>query len=356
MSNGQLVPLNQGIKNVLTTLKAREKQLKSALPKYITVERWIGIVSRSIQNNPKLLQCTEKSLYSCIFQAAQLGLECDGVMHEAYLIPYKVKGVEVVTLIPGYPGYLKLVRNSGQLASIATAAVWKKDLFEFEYGTDSYLKHIPSPDPPEENEQPIAFYCVARLKDGSKQFEVMWPWQVNRIRDNSSAYKNAVAYKRTDTPWIEHYDEQGRKTALIRVCKMLPKSTEMARAIRMEEQANAGEPQEFDFMDIVAEDISEANEPAKEGKQLAAPLTKLDALANADKAKQAATSTNGNQKAPEMPQAAPISQGKQPAKGKVDQPAVASKPSENSEYGQGSDPDPLLGGGDPFHREGGNND
>jgi hypothetical protein len=64
----------------------------------------------------------------------------------------------------------------------------------------------------------------------------------------------------------------------------------------------------------------------------------------------------GRKEAPKTPQAAPISAAKQSAKGKADPPAAPSKPAENTEYGQGSDPDPLLSGGDPFHHEGGNDD
>jgi recombination protein RecT len=289
MANDKIVSTTDGLKTVLAALKAREKMLRACLPKHLTPERWFGVVSRSIQNNPKLLQCTGKSLMACIFQSAQLGLECDGVTKESYLIPYKVRGTLVCQLIPGYPGYLKLVRNSGQLLNMATAAVWEKDVFDFEYGTNAFLRHKPNPERPSRDEVPSAYWCKVDLLGGGNQFEVMFPWQIYEIRDKSPAYRYAISEKRSDTPWIEHLPEQGRKTVLIRVCKMLPKSTEMLRAIRMEEQAETGEEQDFDFTDITAEEIGGDDEPIPQGSTAGSGGSKLDQLTDSARTKSGTT-------------------------------------------------------------------
>jgi len=241
----QIVPFKEKVKAAMTYFKKCEKQLKTTLPSYITPERWLSVVMRSIQKTPKLLDCTQKSLISAIFQAAQLGLECDGAMGEAYLIPY---GKDVV-LVPGYPGLLKLVRNTGQLSTIATGAVYEDDEFEFEYGLNPFLKHIPSSNKP--GNDPVAYWCAAKLKDGSVHFEVMWPWQVNEIMEKSAGYKAAKKYNKKDNPWIANKAEMGRKTVLRRVTKMLPKSNDLARAIELSDQAEAGETQTIDISDFV---------------------------------------------------------------------------------------------------------
>jgi recombination protein RecT len=290
MAGGQIVPFKDAYKNVMTAMKQREKQFKSVLPAYIPVSKWFGVISRSIQNNPKLLECSDTSLIACLFQAAQLGLECDGVTREAYLVPFKVRGKLTVTLIPGYPGYLKLVRNSGLVGSIMTQPVWAKDTFEYELGTTPYIKHKRSPEPPAEGEEPICFYSTGTLKDGSVQFEIMFPWEIKQVRDGSQAYKYAISQNRTDTPWIEDYVEMAKKTVFIRLSKWLPKSTEMSQALRMDGQAERGEEQDFgEFMDITAESVEE-KEPEKieagAGESLGGKLGDL-AKANKDKIEKA---------------------------------------------------------------------
>jgi recombination protein RecT len=313
----QIVPFKQKVQSVMGLLKAREKQFAIALPKYISVDRWMGVVSRSIQKTPQLLDCTQESFLGAVMQAAQLGLECDGVTGEAYLIPFKNR----VTLIPGYNGLLKLVRNTRQLATIATAAVYEDDEFSFEYGINASLKHVPSRTEP--TKDPIAYWCAAKLVDGSFQFEVMFDWQVLRIRDRSASYKAAKQFGKS-TPWDTDLAEMGRKTVLRRVCKSLPKSTEMARAMRLVDQEEAGEEQDFDFVDVAAEQLSDEPVPAAESK--------LDKLVELEKAKAAQQEPTKEPPAPKQGPA-PAAQPTKAAKGQ--------KTLENPNYAEGGDPDPF---------------
>lgn len=251
--NNQIIPFQKKVGNIRALLIKSKDQMAMALPKHISVDRMLRIAMTSIQKTPKLVDCTPNSLLGAIMQASQLGLEPDGLLGQAYLVPFK----NTVTLIPGYKGLIKLARNSGELATIQAHEVHEKDTFMFCYGLEPRLEHIPTRD--EKPGEVIAFYAVARLKDGSTQFEVMWKREIDSIRKQSKASG--------DGPWVTHYDEMGKKTVLRRLCKMLPSSIELQKAVALDEQAEAGIEQDIEsIIDIAEPDITEA------------PTTKLDSL------------------------------------------------------------------------------
>lgn len=281
--NQQIVPFKRKVENIRQLLVKSKDQMAMALPKHMSVDRMLRITMTSIQRTPKLLDCTPMSLLGAVMQAAQLGLEPDGLLGQAHLVPFK----NSVTLIPGYKGLIKLARNSGELATIQAHEVHEKDSFMFCYGLDPKLEHIPARD--ENPGEIIAFYAVARLKDGSSQFEVMWKREVEAIRKQSKAANEG--------PWKTHYEEMGKKTVLRRLCKMLPSSIEMSTAVMLDEKAEAGIGQDLDK--LIELDPSIQEEPA----------SKLDQIVEAEKPK-----------------------------------AIAAKNASSAESGEGSDPDPMLDG------------
>jgi recombination protein RecT len=258
------------------------------------------------------VECSKKSLFDAILQSAQLGLECDGGLGQAFLVPFK----DSVTLIPGYKGLLKLARNSGEVSTIQAHAVFENDEFNFSYGLHPTLDHKPTDGDPGALK---AFYAVAVLKDGSTQFEVMWLRQVIEIRNRSKGYQAAKKWDK-DTPWDTDLAEMGKKTVLRRLCKMLPSSTELARAVVLDEQAEAGLPQDLDgAIDIPASDITESGNGHEQS-----PASKLDALAEAGKTVHTAIQPPKQPESPRQPaQEQPKSTGK--AKGKAE-PTPAQNP------------------------------
>src|SRR3954462_3284324 len=62
-------------------------QLSAALPRHLTPDRFIRVLLTATIKNPKLLQCTQDSLFKCVFDAAAAGLECDG--RRVHLIPFE---------------------------------------------------------------------------------------------------------------------------------------------------------------------------------------------------------------------------------------------------------------------------
>jgi recombination protein RecT len=216
------------INEVRGALEAMKSQIALALPKHVTPERLLRVAMTSIQRTPKLLECDRTSLYAAVMTAAQLGLEPDGVLGQAYLVPFAGK----VQFIPGYKGLITLARNSGEVSSIQAQPVCEGDEFSFSYGSDEHLHHVPALG---ERGKLTHFYAYARFKDGSFHYEVMSLAQVLAVRDGSKGWQAAVKYAKPgqgpDSPWHTHFEEMGRKTAIRRVAKYLPLSVQRAAAI-----------------------------------------------------------------------------------------------------------------------------
>lgn len=260
--NTQLVVREKQYKNLVSILTGdgMKKQIAAALPKNITPERLTRIVLTAVQRTPKLLECEPKSFFGAVMACAALGLEPDGLLGQAYLIPFG----RTCTLVPGYQGLMKLARQSGDIASIDAHPVRFGDLFEFRYGADPSIKHVPAERPfdPQtgwaKDWKPGAithFYAVAKMRDGSVAFVVMPTWEVDEIRDNSQGYQSAIKFNRVaDSPWTTDYDRMGCKTAIRRLCKYLPASVEdnrLHRAIAIDERADRGVDQDVgSFVDV----------------------------------------------------------------------------------------------------------
>jgi recombination protein RecT len=220
------------------------EQIQSALPRQLTAERFTRVALTSLRKTPALLDCAPASVVGSIIQAAQLGLEPDGVLGQAYLIPYKGE----CQLQVGYRGFINLSRRSGEIKSFSPQIVREGDAFRYEYGTEAYLRHKPAED---NDEAPITHvYAVVEYTNGGTDFEVMSKVGVEKIRATSKA-PNSPA-------WKEHWGEMAKKTVMRRLAKRLPMAAEesaLVKAAVLDEMADAGVSQEssklIDAQDIV---------------------------------------------------------------------------------------------------------
>lgn len=206
----------------------------AAMKKHMTPERIVKMVLAAASRSPKLLECSPMSVLKSCMTATQLGLECDGVLGGAYLVPYyngKARCMEAQFII-GYRGLIELARRSGNISSIEAHVVRRGDKFRCSLGTEGKIEHEPDWEARELGEM-FAVYAVAKFRDGGMQFEVMTKAQVDDIRKSSKAGDFG--------PWKDHYDEMARKTVVRRLCKYLPLSVEMRQAF-VEEDSDPEEP------------------------------------------------------------------------------------------------------------------
>lgn len=247
------ISLKDKVTNVRSLIERSKAQIQAALPRHLTAERMMRVCNTAIQRTPQLLDCEPRSLVGAIVQASQLGLEPDGTLGHAYLIPFNNRktGKVECQFIPGYKGLIELARRSSQISTIYAQTVHANDEWEFAFGLDPKLTHVPTDGDPGAM---IAVYAVARLRDGGAQFEWLWKREVDSIRASSRAGNSG--------PWVTHYEEMAKKTALRRLCKLLPTSPELTRAVALDEQAEASVPQQLDVLadDEIVEVDSSTNE------------------------------------------------------------------------------------------------
>jgi recombination protein RecT len=202
-------------------IRAMEPEIKKALPSVITPERFTRMVFTALSSNKKLQACTPESFLGAMMQAAQLGVEPNTPIGQAYLIPY---GNQVQFQL-GYKGLIDLAYRSGEVQSIQAHEVHEDDTFEYELGLNPKLKHVPAM---KDRGQVILYYAVIKLKNGGEGFEVMSREDVDQFaRAKSKTYKNG--------PWQTDFDEMAKKTVLKKVLKYAPLKSDFAKQVKEDE-------------------------------------------------------------------------------------------------------------------------
>lgn len=191
--------------------------ITAVLPKHVTADRMSRIALNVIRSNPKLLECDINSLMGGVMEASKLGLE-PGLLGQCYLIPFKNNKTNrtEAQFIVGYRGLIDLVRRSGQISTIEARTVYENDEFEYEYGLNDKLVHKPAMN---DKGEAIAYYALAKMKDGGYSFLVMSKQEVEKHRDKYSKAK-------TFGPWKDEFSSMAKKTVLRQLIKYLPISVE----------------------------------------------------------------------------------------------------------------------------------
>ena len=112
------------------------------------------------------------------------------------------------------------------ISSIHADKVCEND--EFEYNIGEIVKH--KIDFRNERGDAYAYYTVVTFKDGTKKTEVMSKFEVEQIKERSSAWASFKKYGKI-CPWNTDYDEMAKKTVFKRASKWLPLSAEAKQAI-----------------------------------------------------------------------------------------------------------------------------
>ena len=213
-------------------IKSMEKEIAKALPSVITPERFTRIVLSAISVNPKLGQCTPASFLGAMMTSAQLGLEVNTPLGQAYVIPYTNKGKLEAQFQIGYKGLIDLAYRSGEVEVIQSHVVYENDEFTCEYGLDPKLTHKPADS---NRGEAIKVYAVFKTKSGGFGFEVM---SMDDVRKHAAKYSQS--YNSSYTPWKTNFEEMAKKTVLKRVLKYAPLKSDFVRAAVQDEVIKTG--------------------------------------------------------------------------------------------------------------------
>jgi recombination protein RecT len=167
-------------------LKALVPQFAQALAGRMPPERLIRTVLVSLDRTPKLLNCTQQSIFNGAMTFAILGLEVDGVTGQGFLLPFAGKAQPVI----GYKGFATLGARAG--LTITGEVVREGDDFDYMLGTGSFVKHRPKLG---NDGRIIAAWAQAESRERPPIITVMGLSDLEAVRKKSPGAKMA------DSPW-----------------------------------------------------------------------------------------------------------------------------------------------------------
>jgi recombination protein RecT len=209
--------------------KGRSK-FEAALPVGVNPGKWWSVAMTSIfsgdSNSKTLSSCPKASVALALMEAANDGLLVDG--KESIIVGYGGRNPSA-QYQRGYRGVLKLIRNSGEAGAIGAQVVYEKDEFdavETENGMSFTFRKFRGRK--SQRGERILAYAYLKTKDGETYFADLDLDDMEAIRD-CSRVKNLY-----DGPWG---DEMYKKSAIHRLFKIAPSSTDVDLVMAKEEES-----------------------------------------------------------------------------------------------------------------------
>ena len=242
-------------KGMQQMMKAMAKEIEAALPSMVSSERFQRVALTAFSANPALQKCDPKSFIAAMMQSAQLGLEPNTPLGQAYLIPY---GTNVQFQV-GYKGMLELAQRSGKIKTIYAHEVRENDEFDIDYGLEQSLKHKPLLKG--DRGDVIGYYAVYHTIDGGFSFVFMTKEEVNEFAQKKSKTFN-------NGPWKTDFDAMAKKTVIKQLLKYAPISIEIQQAIvadtsvktKIDADMSLVEDESDDYIDTTATEVVEVND------------------------------------------------------------------------------------------------
>lgn len=228
---GQMSAAKAEKKTMQAYIKAMEPAIKKALPSVITPERFTRMVLSALSSTPKLAECSPQSFLAAMMTAAQLGVEPNTALGQAYLLPYRNHGQMECQFQLGYKGLIDLAYRSGEVSVIQAHTVYENDVFEYELGMNPKLWHVPAK---ADRGEAVAYYAMFKTKDGGYGFEVM---SVDDVQRHAQRYSKS--YGSGSSPWRSNFDEMAKKTVLKRALKYAPLKSDFVRGVAQDETIKA---------------------------------------------------------------------------------------------------------------------
>jgi len=242
--------------------KSNQKRLANLWGSEDNAKRLLLVAMESVNKNPFLLKCTFESFGRALLTCSELKLY-PGAMQEAALVPMKngKTGHYEVNFWPQYQGLVKLAHQGGFIKSIQTEVVYENDDFDFQLGTNCFLKHRPYLGDADRGKRHAVYCCIETLH--GTQITVLPMSFIEGIKKRSPAARSGMS------PWngsSDDFDAMAKKTALRQALKLIPKSTELATAMdRDSTESN------LDFsgaVSVAIQDVVTTANEEKEGERL----------------------------------------------------------------------------------------
>ena len=250
------------------------KRLSSLWGSEEDAKRFIVIAANVVAKNPFLLKATFPSFVRCLLTSSETKLY-PGPLQECAYVPMKngKTGQYEAQFWPMYKGLVKLAYNSGMVKSIECNVVYEGDEFDFELGTNKFLRYKPFLGSEKERGDRKCAYCIIQTRFGDSQIVVLPIQFFWAIKSRSPAARGG------DSPWNSPHasdvDAQIKKTILKQALKLIPQSTDLAELPDEEADEPSQRPADNFNMDfsqagassVAVEVVEPGEDAAVEGKK-----------------------------------------------------------------------------------------
>lgn len=208
-------------------------EMQVIAPRGVQASRFARIALTIAKNDPKIMKCAPRSVLNAVMICAQTGLE-PGPLGHAAIVPRAGQA----TWQPMYRGMLHLMHRSEKIASVQCGVVRENDLFDYDEGSDPFVKWKRAMVPESERGERVCVFACIIPREGSPYVRVMHWADVLAHRD-----KYVPERMRQSGPWVNEPEQMGMKTVLKAVAKLAPVSVETQVAISYDELAEIGKAQ-----------------------------------------------------------------------------------------------------------------
>lgn len=215
---------------VIDNLKMQLVGVQAILPAHVSYDRFIQCAAVAIANNKDLLVADQQSVVNALTLCARDGLVADN--REAALVVFSTKNgnewIKKAQYMPMVDGVMKRARQSGEIAVIASRAIYKGDTFRA--WMDDLGEHVLYEPTLGERGDLVGVFAYAKMKSGEVQFEFMNLSDIEKVRKASKGSEKG--------PWVDWYESMAKKSCMHRLCRRLPNSAELMEMLERGQQMN----------------------------------------------------------------------------------------------------------------------
>lgn len=226
-------------KTRLTTVRGMLGQLKDRLSKHVAAEiapdAIVHAAMSQCERNPMLLECSDQSLWQALLHAQSMGLVPNG--RHGHLIPYndRKRGM-IVQFQPDYKGLVHLAYQSSHVEVVEGGVVREEDEFEFERGTNSFIRHVINIKVKDRGPI-VAAWALVKFANGRDTFEILTRADLDKRKNES---QSATGRYPEYSPWTKWEDEMSKKSALKVLVKTVPLGPDVDVAVAHDDAMEIG--------------------------------------------------------------------------------------------------------------------
>jgi len=225
-------------------LQRKALSFQQLLPRGMDPGRFVRMALKAMVANPRLQYCDKASMIIALGTAAELGLEPNGALGYGAIVPFnnRARGILEAKFMLGYKGLLALMYRTEVFKTITAHEVCENDEFEYEYGLNAHLKHVPAM---RERGPVTAFYAYYLTKDEGFDFQVASKQELMEW-----GQKYSRNFGEADSPWRTAEEEMCKKTLLRKLGKYCPVQVEIPG-----EEADYAQSEDLGKYHAVLEDV-----------------------------------------------------------------------------------------------------